>query len=156
MSEITVGAPAPNFDLPDDKGTRMRLSDMKGRIVALYFYPKDDTPGCTAEAIAFSGLLKDFAAINATVVGVSPDSPTSHAKFREKCNLTVPLASDEERALVNDFGVWVKKVNYGREYMGVERSTFLIDRAGKIARVWRKVKVDGHALEVLDAARALD
>jgi thioredoxin-dependent peroxiredoxin len=152
--EPEVGDPAPDFALPTDGG-HSRLADHKGRAVVLYFYPKDDTSGCTAEAIAFSGLKAKFDAAGAAVVGVSPDSAASHARFKRKHGLAVELAADPERAAIEAYGVWKEKSMYGRKYFGVERSTFLIDRDGRIARIWRKVKVPGHAEEVLAAARAL-
>jgi thioredoxin-dependent peroxiredoxin len=151
---LDVGDKAPDFDLPGDLGP-LRLSKLKGKPVVVYFYPKDDTAGCTVEAKDFSELLKDFTAAGAVVVGISPDAVASKAKFRKKHGLTVPLAADEQRAVVGAYGVWVEKSMYGRKYMGVERSTFLVDKAGRIARIWRKVKVPAHAADVLDAVRAL-
>jgi peroxiredoxin Q/BCP len=153
--ELEVGDPAPDFALPTDGGGQARLADHKGRAVVLYFYPKDDTSGCTAEAIAFSGLKAKFDAAGAAVVGVSPDSAASHAKFKKKHGLAVELAADPERAAIEAYGAWKEKSMYGRKYFGVERSTFLIDHEGRIARIWRKVKVPGHAEEVLAAAKAL-
>ena len=153
--ELEEGDPAPDFALRTDGGGESRLSDLKGQAVVLYFYPKDDTSGCTAEAIAFSGLKKQFAAVGATVVGVSPDSAASHDKFKKKHNLAVSLAADPERAAIEVYGVWKEKSMYGRKYFGVERSTFLIDKQGRIARIWRKVKVPGHAEEALAAVKAL-
>jgi len=153
--ELDAGDPAPGFALPTDGGGEARLADFKGRAVVLYFYPKDDTSGCTAEAIAFSGLKTQFDAAAVTVVGVSPDSAASHDKFKKKHSLSVALAADPERAAIDAYGVWKEKSMYGRKYFGVERTTFLIDRNGRIARVWRKVKVPGHAEEVLAAAKAL-
>jgi peroxiredoxin Q/BCP len=144
--------------LPSDGlsgGSQLTLSSLKGKPVVLYFYPKDDTSGCTKEAIAFSQLKPEFDKIGARVIGLSPDSATKHAKFRKKHDLTVDLVADEERTALEAYGVWVEKSMYGRKYMGVERTTFLIDAAGRIARVWNKVKVAGHAEEVLEAARAL-
>jgi peroxiredoxin Q/BCP len=123
--------------------------------VVLYFYPKDDTPGCTAEAIAFTGLADQFAAAGAMIVGISPDTVKSHDKFKAKHELTIQLASDAEKEVVNRYGVWVKKSRYGREYMGVDRTTVLVGKDGKIAEIWPKVKVDGHAAAVLEAVRAL-
>lgn len=149
---LDVGATAPDFDLPTDGGNRFRLSDHKGRRVVVYFYPKDDTSGCTKEAQEFTALAADFAARGVTVVGVSPDSAKSHDKFRQKYDLAIPLASDEDKAVCTAYGVWVEKSMYGRKYMGVERSTFLIDAEGRIAQIWSKVKVPGHAAAVLEAA----
>lgn len=155
MSEIAVGSPAPDFDLETDGGGRVSLSGLKGGKVVLYFYPKDDTPGCTKEAIAFTGLGADFKAAGATVIGVSPDTAAKHDKFKAKHDLGVILAADTETEVATAYGVWVEKNMYGKKYMGVERSTFLIDGDGKIANVWRKVKVPGHAEAVLDAVKAL-
>lgn len=152
---IEVGSPAPEFALPDQDGHTVRLDDFAGRPLVLYFYPKDDTSGCTAEALDFSALAEDFAAAGATVLGVSPDSVKSHGKFRDKHALTIPLVSDEEKTMLDAYGVWAEKSMYGRKYMGVERTTMLVDRAGSIARIWSKVKVKGHAAEVLAAVRAL-
>ncbi|MDB5441204.1 MAG: peroxiredoxin [Caulobacteraceae bacterium] len=154
MSDLKAGDPAPDFDLPTDTG-RVSLSGLKGKTVVLYFYPKDDTTGCTAESIAFSQAKADFAAANAVVVGVSKDSVKSHAKFRQKHNLDVELGSSEDADMVDRYGVWIEKSMYGRKYMGIDRSTFLIDKDGKLARVWRKVSVTGHVDEVLAAAKAL-
>jgi len=153
--ELDAGDPAPDFALPTDGAGHARLAGFKGKAVVLYFYPKDDTSGCTAEAIAFSGLKAKFDAAGAVVVGVSPDSSASHDKFKKKHNLAVALAADPERSAIEAYGVWKEKSMYGRKYFGVERSTFLIDRKGRIARIWRKVKVPGHAEEVLAAAKAL-
>ncbi|MGL4813283.1 MAG: thioredoxin-dependent thiol peroxidase [Beijerinckiaceae bacterium] len=152
---LEAGEKAPAFTLPGDAGSKIRLADLKGKNVVLYFYPKDDTSGCTAEAIAFNGLRKQFAAANTEIIGVSPDSPASHDKFKAKHGLAFPLASDEDKDMLEAYGVWAEKSMYGRKYMGVERTTFLIDGKGKIAQVWRKVKVPGHAEEVLAAAKAL-
>jgi len=155
MSKIAEGSVAPDFTLPADGGSTISLSSMRGKIVVLYFYPKDDTTGCTREAIAFSGLKPDFEALDAVIVGMSPDTAAKHDKFKAKHDLSVALVADEDKTALQDYGVWVEKSMYGRKYMGVERSTFLIDREGKVARVWRKVKVAGHAEEVLEAVRAL-
>ncbi|HXY58018.1 MAG TPA: peroxiredoxin [Methylocystis sp.] len=152
---LNEGDPAPDFSLPGAGGERLSLADFKGRKLALYFYPKDDTSGCTKEAIDFNGLRDKFAKAGAGVVGVSPDSVKAHDKFREKHELKLPLASDEEKAALTAYGVWVEKSMYGRKYMGVERSTFLIGADGRIAKIWRKVKVPGHAEAVLAAAKAL-
>lgn len=156
MSEIKVGAMAPDFELPDDRGGQLRLSAFRGGPVVLYFYPKDNTSGCTAEAIAFTALAPEFSAIGATVLGISPDSPMSHAKFKQKHKLSVRLAADEGKQVLTKYGVWVKKSMYGRDYMGVERTTLLVDAGGRIAEIWRRVKVPGHAEAVLAAAKALD
>ncbi len=149
------GQKAPDFDLATDSGDRVRLSRLKGKPVVVYFYPKDDTSGCTREAQAFTGLAAEFSATGARIIGISPDSVESHAKFRSKYDLGIDLASDPDRTAIEAFGVWVEKSMYGRKYMGVDRSTFLIDPKGKIARAWRKVKVPGHAEEVLAAVKAL-
>jgi peroxiredoxin Q/BCP len=152
---LQPGSPAPDFTLAKDGGGTVSLATLKGKAVVLYFYPKDDTSGCTLEAQNFNQRLADFAAANAVVIGVSPDSVASHDKFKKKYALGFDLASDEGKAMLEAYGVWVEKSMYGRKYMGVERTTFLIDKAGKIARIWHKVKVPGHADEVLAAARAL-
>jgi peroxiredoxin Q/BCP len=133
----------------------VRLSRLKGRPVVVYFYPKDDTSECTAEAKGFTCLIDDFKRAGAEVIGISPDSPDSHRKFQEKYDLGVRLLADEARDAAQAYGVWVEKTMYGRKYMGVERSTFLVDKAGKIAKSWRKVAVPGHAEEVLEAVRSL-
>lgn len=155
MSKITEGSVAPDFVLPADGGSTLTLSSLRGRIVVLYFYPKDDTSGCTTEAIAFSQLKPEFEALGAEIVGMSPDTAAKHDKFKAKHDLSVTLVADEDKKALQDYGVWGEKSMYGRKYMGVERSTFLIDREGKIARVWRKVKVTGHAEDVLEAVKAL-
>ena len=154
-TELAEGDSAPPFSLPTGAGARTRLADLRGKPVVVYFYPKDDTSGCTAEAIAFSGLRARFAAAGATVIGVSPDSAASHDKFSRKHDLKIELAADPERSAIEAYGVWKEKSMYGRKYHGVERSTFLIDQAGRIAKIWRKVKVPGHAEEVLAAVEAL-
>lgn len=151
---ITEGAPAPDFTLESDEGGSITLSEMKGKTVVLYFYPKDDTPGCTTEAQSFSALADDFAAANAAVVGVSRDSVKRHANFRRKYDLKVRLGADPGE-VTEAYGVWVEKSLYGRQYMGIERATFLIDGSGVVRRVWRKVKVAGHAAEVLAATQEL-
>lgn len=152
---LDAGDKAIDFELPGDDGQPVKLSKLKGKPVVVYFYPKDDTSGCTAEAKDFSTLKPEFDKVGVTVVGISPDPVKSKVKFRNKYDLTVRLAADEDKKTLGAYGVWVEKSMYGRKYMGVERSTFLIDKAGKIAKVWRKVKVPGHADEVLEAAKAL-
>lgn len=155
MSELTPGSEAPAFSLPRDGAGTVSLADFRGKKVVLYFYPKDDTSGCTTEAIEFTALLPEFEKADTTIIGLSPDSPASHDKFCRKHNLGVILASDEDKGVLSAYGVWGEKSMYGRKYMGVERTTVLVDREGKVARVWPKVKVKGHAEEVLEAARAL-
>lgn len=145
------GKKAPDFSLKDDDGATVKLSGLKGRTVVLYFYPKDDTPGCTKEACSFRDGFKEIQKKGAVVLGVSPDSVESHKKFKEKFHLNFPLLSDTEKKVVNAYGVWKEKSLYGRKYMGVERTTFVIDEAGKIKKVFPKVKVDGHYEEVLEA-----
>ena len=152
---LNEGDSAPAFTLPGAGGKDVSLADFAGKKIVLYFYPKDDTSGCTKEAIEFNALREKFAKAKTIVVGMSPDSAKSHDKFREKYELALPLAADESKGTLAAYGVWVEKSMYGRKYMGVERSTFLIDGKGKIARIWRKVKVPGHAEEVLAAASAL-
>ena len=151
MTAASEGMKAPQFALPRDGGETVALKDFAGRKLVLFFYPKDDTSGCTAEAIAFSQLQDKFNAAGTAILGMSPDPAKKHDKFIAKHELTVPLASDEEKTTLEAYGVWVEKSMYGRKYMGVERSTFLIDENGKIEKVWRKVKVPGHAEAVLDA-----
>lgn len=152
---VEEGKKAPDFELPSDAGDTVKLGKLKGRPVVLYFYPKDDTSGCTTEAKDFTVLAQQFEKAGITVLGVSPDSCASHAKFRKKHALAVTLLADEQKKAAEAYGVWVEKSMYGKKYMGIERSTFLIDKAGKVARAWRKVKVPGHAEEVLAAAKAL-
>ncbi|MDP2357470.1 MAG: thioredoxin-dependent thiol peroxidase [Beijerinckiaceae bacterium] len=152
-ARITEGDKAPAFKLAKEGGEFLTLASLKGKKVVLYFYPKDDTSGCTKEAIAFSALRKEFDAAGAVILGVSPDSVESHVKFSKKYNLDLTLLSDEAKAMLEAYGVWVEKSMYGRKYMGVERTTVLIDEKGSVARVWNKVKVDGHAEEVLEAVR---
>ena len=152
---LDEGTKAPGFSLPGDGGETISLAKLKGRIVVLYFYPKDDTSGCTREAQDFTALASEFEALGAVVVGVSPDSAKSHDKFKSKYELGVRLAADETHEVAEAYGVWVEKSMYGRKYMGVERSTFLIDAKGRIAQSWIKVKVPGHAAAVLDAVKAL-
>ena len=151
---LDVGSTAPDFTMETPDGP-VSLSDFAGRKLVLYFYPKDDTSGCTTEAIQFSGLLDRFKAAGAAVIGVSKDSIAKHRKFAEKHSLTVTLASDPDGTVIEAYAAWVEKTLYGRKYMGIDRSTFLIDSAGRIRRIWRKVKTAGHAQQVLDAVREL-
>ena len=154
-SPLAAGSPAPEFTLPRDGGDTVSLSHFSGRPVVLFFYPKDNTPACTNEAVGFTALADQFAAINAAVIGISADNVKSHDKFIKKHTLAVSLASDEEHQVLEAYGVWKEKSMYGKTYMGIERTTVLVDGNGKIARIWEKVKVDGHAEDVLAAARAL-
>jgi thioredoxin-dependent peroxiredoxin len=153
--KLVPGDMAPNFALPDDAGAGISLAGFAGRKLVLYFYPKDDTSGCTKEAIEFNGLRGEFKKAGAEILGVSPDPVASHAKFKAKHNLKLALASDESKAMLEAYGVWVEKRMYGRKYMGIERTTFVIGRDGKIAAVWNQVKVPGHAEAVLAAVKAL-
>jgi peroxiredoxin Q/BCP len=150
-----TGSTAPDFTLPRDGGSSITLSALRPGKVVLYFYPKDDTPGCTLEAQDFSARLDAFAAAGTTVIGISKDSAAKHDKFCKKHGLSIILASDEHGHTCEDYGVWVEKSMYGKTYMGIERTTFLIGADGRIARVWPKVSVKGHADEVLAAAQAL-
>jgi peroxiredoxin Q/BCP len=146
---------APDFDLPTDGGGRVKLSDLKGKKVVLYFYPKDDTSGCTLEAIDFTKSAKAFAKAGAVVIGISPDTEKSHDKFKAKHKLGITLAADPEKEAIGAYGLWVEKSMYGRKYMGVERATYLIGPDRRIVREWHKVKVPGHVEEVLEAAKSL-
>jgi len=150
-----TGSPAPDFTLPRDGGGDITLSALRGRKVVLYFYPKDDTPGCTTEALDFTARAGDFAALGAVVIGVSKDSVKKHDKFVAKHGLGIALVSDEQGHTCEDYGVWLEKSMYGKTYMGIDRSTFLIGADGVVARIWRKVSVKGHVDEVLQAAGAL-
>jgi peroxiredoxin Q/BCP len=150
-----AGQPAPDFTLPRDGGGQVSLSSFRPGKVVLYFYPKDDTPGCTLEATDFTAKLAEFAAADTTVIGISKDSVKSHDKFRAKHGLAIILASDEGGTVCEDWGVWVEKSMYGKTYMGIERSTFLIDGTGTVAVAWPKVTVKGHVDAVLEAAKAL-
>lgn len=150
-----IGEKAPKFSLPRDGGDTVTNADFAGKTLVMYFYPRDDTSGCTKESVGFSEALDDFAAAGATVVGVSKDSVASHDKFVAKRELTVPLLSDENGSLCEDMGVWKEKKMYGKTYMGIERSTFVIDGDGVIQAEWRKVKVPGHVEAVLEAVRGL-
>ncbi|MGB0683753.1 MAG: thioredoxin-dependent thiol peroxidase [Magnetovibrionaceae bacterium] len=151
---LEIGDTIPSFDLPTDSEGRVSDADLKGKKVVLYFYPKDDTPGCTKEAQAFRDSLADFEAAGVEIYGVSKDKPAKHDKFKAKYDLPFTLISDEEGTLCEAFGVWVEKSMYGRKYMGIERSTFLID-GGEVKTIWRKVKVNGHAEAVLAEAKSL-
>jgi peroxiredoxin Q/BCP len=155
MAELTEGTRAPAFKLPGGAG-EIALEAHRGRKAVVYFYPKDDTSGCTREALEFTERVADFAAADTTIIGISPDSLSSHERFAAKHGLAVLLGSDADRKVVEAYGVWAEKSMYGRKYMGVERTTFLIARDGRIARIWRKVKAPGHAAEVLAAARSLE
>ena len=152
---LSVGTPAPDFTLPRNGGGQVTLKDFSGRKVVLYFYPKADTPGCTKEAISFNALRKAFAEADTAILGVSADSVKAQDKFRDKYSLAFPLVSDETHRMLEAYGVWGEKSMYGKTFMGVERLTYLIDRQGRIAKVWPKVKVDGHAEEVLESAKLL-
>ena len=154
-SRLKVGDQAPDFSLAQSGGGSCSLQSLGGSKVVLYFYPKDDTSGCTQQAIEFNALRGAFAAADTSVIGVSPDPVTSHDKFKTKHKLDLTLASDEGKEMLEAYGVWAEKSMYGRKYMGVERTTVLIDGHGKVARIWEKVKVPGHAAEVLEAAKAL-
>jgi len=152
---VATGAKAPDFTLPTDGGGSVTLSKLKGRKVVLYFYPKDDTSGCTAEACGFRDSFPNFRKIDAAVIGISRDSVASHDKFKKKYELPFMLASDTDGKVTERYGVWVEKSMYGRKYMGIERATFLIDEKGVVRREWHKVKVPGHVEEVLAAVKAL-
>ncbi|PYE85793.1 thioredoxin-dependent thiol peroxidase [Pseudoroseicyclus aestuarii] len=152
---LATGDEAPDFTLPADDGGSVTLSALRGAPVVLYFYPRDDTPGCTTEAQDFTALQAEFAAAGIRVLGVSRDSVAKHGRFRDKHGLKVTLLADEEAEVCQSYGVWVEKNMYGKTSMGIERSTFLIAADGGLARIWRKVKVPGHAQEVLEAARAI-
>jgi peroxiredoxin Q/BCP len=151
---LAVGDAAPDFTLPGDAG-EISLSALKGQTVVLYFYPKDDTSGCTKEAQEFTAAAADFAKAGAVVIGASKDSAASHAKFRAKYGLSPLLASDKDSDVIERYGAWVEKSMYGRSYMGVDRSTYLIDKTGVLRQIWRKVKVPGHVAAVLEAVKAL-
>jgi peroxiredoxin Q/BCP len=153
VMSLQVGDLAPDFSMPTDDGRTISLRDLRGRKVVLYFYPKDDTPGCTKEACSFRDNLPTFANVNAEIIGVSRDDSDSHRAFRDKYGLNFMLASDTDGSVVNDYGVWKEKNLYGRTFMGIERTTFLIDENGKIEAIWPRVQVDGHTEQVLAAIR---
>jgi peroxiredoxin Q/BCP len=152
---IEAGSTAPGFEMPASGGRTVSSAALSGKPYVLYFYPKADTPGCTKEACAFQEALPALGKLGIDVIGVSKDKMKPIEKFAEKYGLTFPLASDEATQVAEEYGVWVEKSMYGKTYMGMERSTFLVDRAGKVAKVWRKVKVEGHAKDVMEAVKAL-
>ena len=152
---LEVGDKAPDFELPTDGGNSIKLSDLAGKPVVIYFYPKDMTPGCTTESCEFRDAEPDFSAVDAQIIGISKDSVSRHDKFKAKHDLNFILASDENGTVCEDFGVWKEKSMYGKKFMGIERSTFVIDGSGVIRNAWRKVKVKGHVAEVIEAVRAL-
>ncbi|HUJ47580.1 MAG TPA: peroxiredoxin [Rhizomicrobium sp.] len=154
-TDLSPGDRAPAFRLATDQGEEITSASLKGQPYVLYFYPKDDTPGCTKEAIGFTEAARKFAAAGIAVIAVSKDSVESHAKFRKKYNLKIRLGSDPEKMVAEGYGVWIKKSLYGRSYMGMDRATFLVDGKGVIRQVWRKVKVPGHVEKVLEAAKSL-
>lgn len=155
MTELNIGDAAPDFTLPTDGDGEISLSSLKGQKVVIYFYPKDDTPGCTKESCSFNENLSAFNALNTQIIGISKCSVAKHDKFKAKYDLKFPLASDENSDVCEQFGVWVEKSMYGKTYMGIERATFLIDEDGKIAQIWRKVKVPGHVEAVREAIDGL-
>lgn len=150
---IDEGKKAPDLTLPDQDGNKVKLSDFKGRYIVLYFYPKDDTPGCTKEACSFRDTFPEFNNVDAVILGVSPDSVSSHKKFAEKYKLPFRLLADEDKKVIEKYGVWKEKSMYGKKYMGVERTTFVIDPDGRIKKIFPKVKVDNHHQEVLEALK---
>ena len=152
---LSIGDMAPSFEVNTDGSGKFSLDEAKGSPLVIYFYPKDDTPGCTKEACGFRDAFPDFSELNATIVGVSKDTVAKHDKFKAKYELPFHLASDEDGSLCEAYGTWVEKSMYGKKYMGIERATFLIDASGVIQGIWRKVKVNGHVEEVLEASRAL-
>lgn len=152
---LKIGDKAPDFALATDGGGKVEMKKLRGRNVIVYFYPKDDTPGCTREACGFRDNLPAFKKIDAEIIGISKDSVARHDKFKSKYELPFTLAADEDGKVCAAFGVWVEKMNYGKKYMGIERATFLIDGKGVVRNIWRKVKVDGHVEDVLAAAKAL-
>lgn len=150
-----IGSPAPSFTLASDSGEKITLSDLKGAPVVLYFYPRDDTPGCTKEACSFRDASSELKALGAVVLGVSPDDVASHAKFRDKYQLNFPLLADPDHHVAEQYGAWREKNMYGKKSMGIQRSTFLIDAHGDVAQLWKRVTVDGHDQQVIEAVRAL-
>ncbi len=150
MTTLTEGSKAPDINLPSDGGGTVNLSDFKGQKVLVYFYPKDDTSGCTKESCSLSENIKSFEKLGCTVIGISKDSVKSHDKFKKKYDLQFALASDHEGDVCERYGVWIEKSMYGRKYMGIDRTTFLIDETGTIEKIWPKVKVDGHTEEILE------
>lgn len=152
---LSIGDPAPDFTLPDQSGEPVALTDLRGQRVVLYFYPKDDTPGCTKEACAFRDAQAKLAKFGAKVLGVSPDPVADHVKFRDKYQLNFPLLADPDHQVADAYGAWREKNMYGKKSMGIQRSTFLIDAQGKVAKVWKRVQVDGHDQQVLEALQAL-
>jgi peroxiredoxin Q/BCP len=155
MSDLSVNSSAPDFMLPCDSGDAISLKDFKGKNIVLYFYPKDDTPGCTQESKDFRDRHAEFTKLNTVVLGVSRDTIDKHENFKKKYDLPFNLVSDEDAVSIKDYGVWVEKSMCGKKYMGIERATYLINRAGQIVKIWRKVRVDGHAEEVLAVVREL-
>jgi peroxiredoxin Q/BCP len=151
MSTPEVGSPAPSFDRESDSGEHVTLESLRGRPVVLYFYPTDDTPGCTRQACSIRDSWGEFGRADVTLFGVSPDTAESHVKFREKYGLPFPLLADPDHSMAEDYGVWVEKTNYGKTYMGVERSTVVIDAEGNVAKIFRRVKPEAHANQVLTA-----
>jgi thioredoxin-dependent peroxiredoxin len=155
VANLDIGDAAPDFELPSDKGGAVRLAELRGQIVVLFFYPKDDTTGCTAEAVDFNLLKRRFKALGATILGISPDSVASHAAFKRKHKLTVTLLADPVHKALEAYDVWREKSMYGRKYMGVERTTAIVGPDGRLVHLWRKVKVPGHAEATLAAVEAL-
>ena len=152
---LNEGDVAPDFTLPVEDGTQLILSELRGSPVVLYFYPKDDTSGCTTEALDFTQLREEFNALSTKIVGISPDSVNKHVKFIQKHDLNITLAADEDKTVASNYGVWAEKKMYGRTYMGIVRTTFLIDKTGHIFKIWNKVRVKGHAANVLEAVKDL-
>ena len=152
---IEEGKKAPTFTLHADDGSKVKLSELKGNPVVLYFYPRDDTPGCTKEACAFRDRQDEIKALGAQVFGISPDTVESHVKFRNKFSLNFPLLADPDHAMADKYGAWREKNMYGKKSMGIQRSTYLIDADGKVAKLWKRVKVDGHDQQVIDALKEL-